>query len=60
LSRNFLSPSLSTFYCCADSNATVSKFFGRGFDDEMRAVVARNLEARGVNLHPRTTLSEVI
>lgn len=31
----------------------------RGFDDEMRAVVARNLEGRGVNLHPRTTLTEV-
>lgn len=31
----------------------------RGFDDEMRAVVARNLEARGINVHPRTTLSEV-
>jgi glutathione reductase (NADPH) len=38
----------------------VSKFFGRGFDDEMRAVVARNLEGRGVNLQPRTSLSEVI
>ncbi|PON72913.1 Glutathione-disulfide reductase [Trema orientale] len=32
----------------------------RGFDDEMRAVVARNLEGRGVNLHPRTNLTEVI
>ncbi|XP_062109106.1 glutathione reductase, chloroplastic [Humulus lupulus] len=32
----------------------------RGFDDEMRAAVARNLEARGVNLHPRTSLTEVI
>lgn len=32
----------------------------RGFDDEMRAVVARNLEGRGVNLHPRTSLSEII
>nr|AHG97672.1 glutathione reductase [Boehmeria nivea] len=32
----------------------------RGFDDEMRAVVARNLEGRGVNLHPRTTITEVI
>lgn len=31
----------------------------RGFDDEMRAVVARNLEGRGVNLHPRTSLTEV-
>ncbi|KAF4347308.1 hypothetical protein G4B88_030246 [Cannabis sativa] len=32
----------------------------RGFDDEMRAAVARNLESRGVNLHPRTNLTEVI
>ncbi|XP_074274783.1 glutathione reductase, chloroplastic [Silene latifolia] len=32
----------------------------RGFDDEMRAAVARNLEGRGVNLHPRTTLTEVV
>lgn len=47
-------------YCYTDSNATVSEFFGRGFDDEMRAVVARNLESRGINLHPRATLSEVI
>ncbi|CAI9762768.1 unnamed protein product [Fraxinus pennsylvanica] len=32
----------------------------RGFDDEMRAVVARNLEGRGVNIHPRTTLTELV
>ncbi|XP_047332065.1 glutathione reductase, cytosolic-like [Impatiens glandulifera] len=32
----------------------------RGFDDEMRAVVARNLEGRGINLHPRTSLTELI
>ncbi|KAK9726128.1 hypothetical protein RND81_05G191900 [Saponaria officinalis] len=32
----------------------------KGFDDEMRAAVARNLEGRGVNLHPRTTLTEVV
>ncbi|KDP39387.1 hypothetical protein JCGZ_01144 [Jatropha curcas] len=31
----------------------------RGFDDEMRAVVARNLEGRGINLHPRTTLTQL-
>nr|AFK45920.1 unknown [Lotus japonicus] len=31
----------------------------RGFDDEMRAVVARNLEGRGVNLHPRTNLTQL-
>ncbi|XP_028083958.1 glutathione reductase, chloroplastic/mitochondrial-like, partial [Camellia sinensis] len=30
----------------------------RGFDDEMRAVVARNLEGRKINLHPRTNLTE--
>ncbi|PON63755.1 Trypanothione reductase [Parasponia andersonii] len=34
--------------------------YDKGFDDEMRAVVARNLEGRGVNLHPRTNLTEVI
>ncbi|KAK8485990.1 hypothetical protein V6N11_069277, partial [Hibiscus sabdariffa] len=32
----------------------------RGFDDEMRAVVARNLEARGINLHAQTNLTELI
>ncbi|KAK5839584.1 glutathione reductase, chloroplastic [Gossypium arboreum] len=32
----------------------------RGFDDEMRAVVARNLERRGINLHPQTNLTELI
>ncbi|GFP92869.1 glutathione reductase chloroplastic, partial [Phtheirospermum japonicum] len=32
----------------------------RGFDDEMRATVARNLEGRGINLHPRTTLTELV
>lgn len=47
-------------YCHTDANATVSEFFDRGFDDEMRAVVARNLESRGINLHPRANLSEVI
>ena len=47
-------------YCHTDSNATVSEFFDSGFDDEMRAVVARNLESRGINLHPRANLSEVI
>lgn len=31
----------------------------RGFDDEMRSVVARNLEVRGVNLHPKTNITEV-
>ncbi|XP_057809676.1 glutathione reductase, cytosolic-like isoform X2 [Salvia miltiorrhiza] len=31
----------------------------RGFDDEMREVVARNLEGRGINLHPGTSLSEL-
>ncbi|KAJ6428311.1 hypothetical protein OIU84_023686, partial [Salix udensis] len=44
--------------------ATVDLFFRkelplRGFDDEMRAVVARNLEGRGINLHPRTNLTEL-
>uniref|UniRef100_A0A0C9QU67 Glutathione reductase n=1 Tax=Wollemia nobilis TaxID=56998 RepID=A0A0C9QU67_9CONI len=31
----------------------------RGFDDEMRAVVAKNLENRGVKLHPNTSLSKM-
>jgi len=31
----------------------------RGFDDEMRAVVASNLEGRGIKLHPETSLSEL-
>ncbi|CAD6249018.1 unnamed protein product [Miscanthus lutarioriparius] len=31
----------------------------RGFDDEMRAVVASNLEGRGIKLHPGTNLSEL-
>ncbi|KAJ8505191.1 hypothetical protein OPV22_006077 [Ensete ventricosum] len=31
----------------------------RGFDDEMRAVVAKNLEGRGIRLHPGTNLSEL-
>ena len=35
-------------------------FCYRGFDDEIRAVVARNLEARGIDLHPRTNLTELI
>ncbi|KAK3155612.1 hypothetical protein QOZ80_2BG0205490 [Eleusine coracana subsp. coracana] len=31
----------------------------RGFDDEMRTVVASNLEGRGIRLHPGTSLSEL-
>ncbi|KAL1542962.1 glutathione-disulfide reductase [Salvia divinorum] len=31
----------------------------RGFDDEMREVVAKNLEGRGVKLHPGTNLKEL-
>lgn len=31
----------------------------RGFDDEMREVVARNLQGRGINLHPGTNISEL-
>ena len=31
----------------------------RGFDDEMRSVVARNLEGRGIKLHPGTNLSQL-
>ncbi|GAB2267250.1 hypothetical protein Dimus_002236 [Dionaea muscipula] len=45
--------------------ATVDLFFRkelplRGFDDEMRAVVARNLEGRGINLHPRSCLTKLV
>ncbi|XP_077250789.1 glutathione-disulfide reductase [Tasmannia lanceolata] len=32
----------------------------RGFDDEMRVVVANNLEGRGIKLHPGKTLSQLI
>ncbi|CAA2980142.1 glutathione reductase, chloroplastic [Olea europaea subsp. europaea] len=32
----------------------------RGFDDEMRAVVARTLEGRGITMHPGTTLTELV
>ncbi|KAI3743125.1 hypothetical protein L1987_60828 [Smallanthus sonchifolius] len=32
----------------------------RGFDDEMRALVARNLEGRGIILHPQTTLTQLV
>jgi len=44
---------------------TVDLFFRqelplRGFDDEMRAVVARDLEGRGINLQPRSTLTELV
>ncbi|KAG6432080.1 hypothetical protein SASPL_103653 [Salvia splendens] len=31
----------------------------RGFDDEMREVVAKNLEGRGIKLHPSTNLKEL-
>ncbi|CAM8924431.1 unnamed protein product [Rhodiola kirilowii] len=31
----------------------------RGFDDEMRAAVSRNLEGRGIILHPQTNLTEL-
>uniref|UniRef100_A0A7N1A517 Glutathione reductase n=1 Tax=Kalanchoe fedtschenkoi TaxID=63787 RepID=A0A7N1A517_KALFE len=31
----------------------------RGFDGEMRAGVARNLQGRGINLHPTTNISEL-
>ncbi|KAI4965420.1 hypothetical protein ZWY2020_054602 [Hordeum vulgare] len=32
---------------------------GMGFDDEMRTVVASNLEGRGIRLHPGTNLTEL-
>ncbi|KAM0925501.1 hypothetical protein ACQ4PT_004153 [Festuca glaucescens] len=31
----------------------------RGFDDEMRTIVASNLEGRGIRLHPGTNLTEL-
>lgn len=31
----------------------------RGFDDEMRSIVAKNLESRGVALHPSTNVSKI-
>ncbi|ONK63864.1 uncharacterized protein A4U43_C07F19720 [Asparagus officinalis] len=31
----------------------------RGFDDEMREVVASNLKGRGINLHPGTNIAEL-
>ncbi|XP_009374616.1 glutathione reductase, cytosolic [Pyrus x bretschneideri] len=45
--------------------ASVDLFFRkelplRGFDDELRAVVARNLEGRGIDLHPQTNLTELV
>lgn len=44
--------------------ATVDLFYRkelplRGFDSEMRTVVAKNLEGRGIRLHPGTNLSEL-
>lgn len=53
--------SLSTMACSAVLMELCAGIFCcRGFDDEMRAVVARNLEGRGVNLHPRTNLTKVL
>jgi hypothetical protein len=31
----------------------------RGFDEEMRAVVASNLKGRGINCHPNTNITKV-
>ncbi|KAF9612284.1 hypothetical protein IFM89_038854 [Coptis chinensis] len=44
--------------------ATVDIFYRkelplRGFDDEMRTIVAKNLEGRGIKLHPGATLKEL-
>ncbi|KAF3341140.1 glutathione reductase, cytosolic [Carex littledalei] len=44
--------------------ATVDLFYRkelplRGFDDEMRAAVTKNLEGRGIKLHPQSTLTEL-
>ena len=51
-----LSWSMSFLYIC------VLRVFShaRYFDNEMRAAVARNLEGRGINLHPSTNLIEVL
>jgi NADPH-dependent 2,4-dienoyl-CoA reductase/sulfur reductase-like enzyme len=43
-----------------DGHNIINKLTCRGFDDEMRAVVASNLEGRGIKLHPGTNLSEVV
>lgn len=45
--------------------ATVDLFYRkelplRGFDNEMRIIVANNLEVRGIKLHPTTNLKELI
>ncbi|KAE8668101.1 Glutathione reductase, cytosolic [Hibiscus syriacus] len=50
---------------CRGLGATVDLIYRkelplRGFDDEMREVVARNMEVRGINLHPQTNLTELI
>ncbi|XP_059632188.1 glutathione reductase, chloroplastic [Cornus florida] len=63
LGGGYIAVEFASIWC--GMGATVDLFFRkelplRGFDDEMRAVVARNLEARGINLHPRTTLTELV
>ncbi|MCL7037154.1 hypothetical protein MKW94_027287 [Papaver nudicaule] len=45
--------------------STVDLFFRRelplrGFDDEMRELVAQNLEGRGISLHPAENLTELV
>lgn len=42
-----------------DGHTIINKLTCRGFDDEMRAIVASNLEGRGIKLHPGTNLSEL-
>nr|GEX24238.1 glutathione reductase, cytosolic [Tanacetum cinerariifolium] len=32
----------------------------RGFDDEMRVLIARNLEGRGIIMHPQTNLTQLV
>ena len=55
---NFLLASILPLYVCC-----LPPFWKnvccRGFDDEMRAVVARNLEGRGIKLHPGKNLAQV-
>ncbi|XP_057959182.1 glutathione reductase, chloroplastic [Malania oleifera] len=63
LGGGYIAVEFASIWC--GMGATVDLFFRkelplRGFDDEMRAAVARNLEGRGILLHPRTTLKELI
>ncbi|KAF6140173.1 hypothetical protein GIB67_028979 [Kingdonia uniflora] len=62
LGGGYIAVEFASIWC--GMGAKVDLFFRkelplRGFDDEMRAVVAKNLEGRGIKLHPDTTLTEL-